>query len=99
MAKPLAELLHKVSPEVKAAASAKAAEMLVEMTLAELRQQRGKTQVEVAHSLGIQQPNVAQIEKRDDIYLSTLRNYVEVLGGQLELVVRFPDGASASIHL
>ncbi len=99
MAKPLAELLHKVSPEVKAAASAKAAEMLVEMTLAELRQQRGKTQVEVAHSLGIQQPNVAQLEKRDDIYLSTLRNYVEVLGGQLELVVRFPDGASASIHV
>lgn len=99
MAKPLSELLKKVSPEVKAAASVKAAEMLVEMTLAELRQQRGKTQVDVAQSLGIQQPNVAQLEKRDDIYLSTLRKYVEVLGGQLELVARFPDGASACIHL
>lgn len=99
MAKPLSELLKKVAPEVKAAASAKAAEMLVEMTLAELRQQRGKTQVDVAQSLGIQQPNVAQLEKREDIYLSTLRKYVEVLGGRLELTAHFPDGASASIHL
>ncbi|MDD5394101.1 MAG: XRE family transcriptional regulator [Thiothrix sp.] len=99
MAKPLSELLKQVSPEVKAAASAKAVEMLAELTLAELRQQRGKTQVEVAQSMGIQQPNVAQLERRDDIYLSTLRKYVEVLGGRLELTVCFPDGASANIHL
>lgn len=98
MAKPLSELLKKVSPEVKAAASAQAAEMLAELSLSELRQKQGKTQVEVAKSLGIQQPNVAQLEQRDDLYLSTLRKYVEVLGGRLELTAHFPDGASANIH-
>ena len=98
MAQPLSELLKQVSPEVKAAAAAKAAEMLAEMTLAELRQQRNSTQVDVAARLGIKQPNIAQLERRDDIYLSTLRSYVEALGGTLDLIARFPDGASASIQ-
>jgi hypothetical protein len=43
--------------------------------------------------LHIQQPAVAKIEKRTDMYLSTLRDHIQAMGGELEIVARFPDGA------
>lgn len=57
-----------------------------------LRKAMTKTQVEMAKSLGISQPSVAKIEKQADMYLSTLRSYVEAAGGKLELVVHLKDG-------
>lgn len=95
MAQPLSVLLEKVSPEVKAAATIKAAHML---TLKELREACGVTQTNLAEVLGIQQPNVAQLEKREDVYLSTLRRYLEALGATLEVVARFPDGSRVIIE-
>ena len=62
-------------------------------SLAALRKAAGKAQVNIAASLKISQPSVSKIEKQTDMYLSTLRNYVEAVGGDLELVVRFPDQA------
>lgn len=59
-------------------------------SLAALRKAAGKAQVDIATSLKISQPSVSKIEKQADMYLSTLRNYVEAVGGDLELVVRFP---------
>lgn len=55
-----------------------------------LRKAAGKAQGDIASSLKISQPSVSKIEKQTDMYLSTLRNYVEAVGGDLELVVRFP---------
>ncbi|WP_163836089.1 XRE family transcriptional regulator [Spartinivicinus ruber] len=98
MAKPLSELLKQVSPEVQAKASAKAAELLTEMTLAELRQSKDITQTELAEALSTTQPNIANVEKRSDVYLSTLRNYLHALGGELEVVARFPDGSAVAIN-
>jgi transcriptional regulator with XRE-family HTH domain len=59
------------------------------MALAELRERRGVTQVELARRLGTAQSGVSRIEHRDDVYLSTLREYVEALGGRLEVSAVF----------
>jgi hypothetical protein len=65
--------------------------------LRELRQIAGKAQADIATALNIKQPSVSKIEKQADMYLSTLRSYVEAVGGNLELVVRLP--ARAAIRL
>jgi hypothetical protein len=61
------------------------------LTLGRLRERRGASQRDIAGALGTSQPNVSKIEGRDDIYLSTLREYVEALGGELRLTAVFPD--------
>lgn len=61
------------------------------VSLGELRQIAGKTQADVAAALKIKQPSVSKIEKQADMHLSTLRDYVEAIGGELELVVRLPE--------
>lgn len=58
--------------------------------LRELRQLAGKAQADVATALNIKQPSVSKIEKQTDMHLSTLRNYVEAVGGKLELTVKLP---------
>lgn len=58
--------------------------------LRELRQVAGKAQADIATALNIKQPSVSKIEKQADMYLSTLRGYVEAIGGELDLVVRLP---------
>ncbi len=63
------------------------------MRLGELRESRKMTQAQVAAALGSSQANVSKLERRDDVYLSTLSSYVEALGGQLELRAVFPDEA------
>src|SRR5579863_3693441 len=63
-----------------------------------LRKAAGKAQGDIASSLKISQPSVSKIEKQTDMYLSTLRNYVEAVGGDLELVVRFPKQEPIHLH-
>ncbi len=93
MAKQFAQLRSRMSSESQARAQAKAHAMLVEMPLNELRQARGLSQKMLAEVLHVQQPSIAKMEKRTDMYLSTLRSHIEAMGGQLEVVARFPDGA------
>jgi regulator of protease activity HflC (stomatin/prohibitin superfamily) len=59
-------------------------------SLQQLRRAVGRAQMDIAAALRIKQPSVSKIEKQTDLYLSTLRSYVEALGGKLELVVRLP---------
>jgi len=59
--------------------------------LGKLREARRKTQVQLAETIGTTQANVSRLENRDDLYLSTLNEYVEALGGHLELRAVFPD--------
>jgi len=59
--------------------------------LGQLREARKMTQVQVAQVLRSSQANVSKLERRDDLYLSTLSEYVEALGGRLELRAVFPD--------
>ncbi len=58
--------------------------------LRELRQVAGKAQADIASALNIKQPSVSKMEKQADMYLSTLRSYVQAIGGELDLVVRLP---------
>ncbi|MBI3512976.1 MAG: XRE family transcriptional regulator [Proteobacteria bacterium] len=66
--------------------------------LQQLRRAAGKAQAEIAAVLKIKQPSVSKIEKQTDLYLSTLRNYVEALGGELELIVRLPRQGAFKIR-
>ena len=93
MAKKFSDLRARMTPESQARAEATAQAMLAEMPLNELRQARGLSQKMLAEVLHVQQPSIAKIEKRTDMYISTLRSHIEAMGGQLEVVGRFPDGA------
>lgn len=93
MTKKFATLRAKMTPESQVRANERANAMLAEMPLHELRQARGLSQKMLAEVMHIQQPAVAKLEKRTDMYLSTLRSHIEAMGGELEVVARFPDGA------
>ena len=56
-----------------------------------------RTQEQIAVSLGVKQPSVHNIERQSDLYLSTLRRFVEAAGGTLELVVTLPG--TGAVHL
>jgi hypothetical protein len=93
MAKKFRDLIADWSPERIAAVEAEAARMLREMPLHELRHARNLTQQELASTLRTSQANISKLERRTDVYVSTLRRYVRGMGGELEIIARFPDGA------
>jgi DNA-binding XRE family transcriptional regulator len=64
---------------------------IVAHSLAELRRARHITQMELAHQLNITQPSLSGLERRGDFQLSTLRDYIEGLGGRLEISAVFDD--------
>jgi transcriptional regulator with XRE-family HTH domain len=68
-------------------------------TLGQLRNARRLTQVQLAAILGVSQAQVSRVENQADLYLSTLRSYVQAMGGELELRAVFPDGQAAAITL
>ncbi len=72
----------------------RAAELIAEeATLRQLREARQRSQEAVAERLHIKQAAVSKLERRTDMYLSTLRGYIEAMGGKLEIIARFPDQA------
>jgi len=93
VAKRFSVLRDKMSLERRARVEARVQAALKEMPLHELRRARDFTQVTLAKVMGTSQGEVSKIEQRTALYVSTLRNYLEAMGGELEIVVRFPDGA------
>jgi predicted XRE-type DNA-binding protein len=93
MAKKFADLRASMSAPAREAAASQAKAMLAEMPLHELRQARGLSQKMLAEVLHVQQPSIAKMEKRTDMYVSTLRSHIEAMGGKLEVIARFPDGS------
>lgn len=63
-----------------------------DMALAEVRKAMSLTQVDLAEMLHIKQAAIARLEKRTDMYISSLRKYITALGGELDIVARFPEG-------
>jgi len=82
-----------MTPEARAKAEEQTQTLLREMPLQELRQARKMSQEEMAKNLHTRQSNVSRIEKRADMYISTLRSVIKAMGGDLEIVARFPDGS------
>jgi DNA-binding XRE family transcriptional regulator len=87
----LEEILNEMPAERRARIDQLAEEMRAEINLREMRRLRKLTQARLSKKLKIGQEGVSRIEKRTDLYLSTLRGYVEGVGGKLSLLVEFPD--------
>ncbi len=88
MARTLNQVLATLPVKRRAKIERRASELA---TLKDLRQAVERTQEELAASLGVGQDTISRIERRSDMLLSTLRRYVEAMGGKLELVAKFPD--------
>ena len=93
MAKKFSELRAKMAPDRRARVAASTEAALQALALQELRKARELTQAALAKSMGTSQGEVSKIEQRADLYVSTLRSYLEAMGGELEVVARFPDSA------
>ncbi len=92
MARTLAEVKASLDPERRARIEAASAAAIGELEdLRELRRLVALSQEQMAESLGLSQASLLQVEKRADLYLSTLRRFVQAAGGELELVVRLPN--------
>lgn len=92
MARKFSELRKGMDPERRARNAEKTAAIPAAIDLAELRGARNLTQEELAERLKISQSNVSRLEHRDDILLSTLRQVVEAMGGELKVEAVFQDG-------
>jgi plasmid maintenance system antidote protein VapI len=93
MAKSFDELVKRTTTKkTQTKASRRTHELLGELLLREIRQMTGKSQQEVAQLLGIKQPSLSKLEKQCDMQISTLQKLVKALGGELEVLARFPKG-------
>ena len=92
MAKSLEQKLAALSPARRKKVDARTAELIEdEKSLCDLRRALALTQEKMAEELGIGQDGVSRLEKRSDLLISTLRGYVEAMGGKLQLVAEFPN--------
>jgi hypothetical protein len=91
MAKTLDQMMKRLPKSRRARINRRFRELRDEVeSLQQLRRAAGRAQIDIAAALRIKQPSVSKIEKQTDLHLSTLRGYVEALGGKLDLVVRLP---------
>jgi transcriptional regulator with XRE-family HTH domain len=94
------EIIAALPPERRAKILARGRQLIAkEKALRHLRQARNLTQKSMATLLGMDQAGVSKIEHRSDMLLSTLRSYVEAMGGSLRLLAEFPDGAAELLSL
>lgn len=93
MAKSFDALVQRTTTKkTQAKAASRAQELLGELLLSELRHLACKSQRQVADALGIKQPSLSKLEKQSDMQVSTLRKIVQALGGELEVLAKFPTG-------
>lgn len=100
MARTLDQILAKERAKVVAEARAKADAVLLNIHLAEIRMLMEKTQVDLAETLGVKQPTIAGMERAgNDIRLSSLKRYIEAVGGKVTLAIDLPDGTHHAFTL
>jgi len=92
MAKNFKQLQKKMPPPARTRSQAKAEQMIREMALDELRAALDLTQEQLAEVLHVNQAAISKVERRSDMYISTLRRIVEAMGGELEIRVILRDG-------
>ena len=93
MAKNFNTLRAKMSPESRERSGVLAAKYRAEMPLDELREAMHITQEHLAELLKVKQSAVSKMERRTDMYVSTLHHIIKAMGGQLKIIADFPDGA------
>ena len=92
---PFSELTRDFAPERRRRIDAIKQQLLAEMPLHELRRARELTRRDMARLLTVNQPAVSKLEQRADVYVSSLRSYIEAVGGKLRIVAEFPEGGIA----
>ena len=92
MATKFRSVIEKLPKERQEKIRVRTEELLEELPLRELRQARELSQEELAAVLGLNQATISKLERRTDMYLSSLRKFVEAMGGELEITATFPDG-------
>jgi len=92
MAKSFNTLRQKMTTKARCSAEKKTKYLLKELALQELRQARQISQEHLANTLQTKQANISRIERRTDMYISTLRAYIQAMGGELDIIARFPEG-------
>ncbi|HEY8697954.1 MAG TPA: XRE family transcriptional regulator [Rhizomicrobium sp.] len=96
---PLKDVLDALPPKRRAELDRRFKQLVNEVeSLKELRRLSAKSQAKIAKTLKISQPAVSKIEKQTDMYLSTLRGYVEAIGGELDVIVRLPNRAPVKVR-
>ncbi|HTA71761.1 MAG TPA: XRE family transcriptional regulator [Bryobacteraceae bacterium] len=98
MAKNFKELEAKMSPDSRARSDEIYRRLLKEMPLQTLRAARQLTQENLANVLHVKQSEISKIERRTDMYVSTLASYIKAMGGRLEVVAAFPSGEVVRIN-
>lgn len=92
------EYKKRLTPEQRARVDELTRKLLAEeKTLREIRKAREYSQITVAQLLGMNQGDLSKFERRSDAYLSTIRRYIEAMGGTLELIATFPDTGPVKI--
>jgi len=97
MARNFRELRDGMSAEAKAASVAEHSRLVDEMSLHQLRRARELTQTKIAGELHMGQGDVSKLERRTDMYVSTLASYLQAVGADLEIRAVFPDGRAVKI--
>jgi transcriptional regulator with XRE-family HTH domain len=92
MSKPFKTLRKNMPKSAQKVAAKKTRQMLKKMSLQKIRLAQKMSQERLADLLLTKQANVSRIERRTDMYISTLRSYIEAMGGKLDIIARFPDG-------
>ncbi len=92
MAKSFRVLERWMSAAARARSEKKAKRLMAAMPLHDIRAARQLTQEHLAKLLRVKQASVSKLERRADMYISTLRDFVNAMGGELEIVARFPEG-------
>ena len=96
---PFSELTKDFTPERRRRIDKIKRELLTEMPLHELRRARSLTQRDMAKMLKVNQPDVSKLEQRTDVYVSSLRSYIEAVGGKLKIVGRVSQGRGSNHQL
>jgi DNA-binding XRE family transcriptional regulator len=92
MAIPFDNVIASLSLDEQKAIAQRTEELIAEyMTLQDLRKARRLTQEQMAQFLGVRQDSISKLEEQSDLLLSTIRRYVEAMGGKLELRAEFPN--------
>lgn len=94
-----ADIKTRIRPVTRARMEAEARRPSGELHLSQLRKARGLTQEAMADLLGVSQAEVSKMERRSELYIGTLRKFIEAMNGELVLAARFDDGVEVPITL
>ena len=94
-----ADIKARTKPETRARIEAEARRLSEDLHLAQLRKARGLTQETMAELLGVSQAEVSKMERRTELYVGTLRKFIEAMDGELVIAARFADGVEVPIRL